>query len=230
MIVFPSDSMEFWVKLFILLPVSSSLLSACDNKPAGVKTLTPTPTPVQCGSTHPAGPPPKQRQLQPPAPQLTNNCPASHIPALSPSHHHRNLPQTNQQFVLPRPPISCPGGSISTEQRCVLITPFLSFTLQTEASSNLRSCSPTLQVPAAAVGALLVFPPSGENSERTVPAPEPGRAAAVPASPLGAPRPPRPTGFQAGAGGSTVPGAGATPAPNRLQPRHNQTRAARLWL
>ncbi|XP_070850305.1 ETS translocation variant 5-like isoform X1 [Chaetodon trifascialis] len=90
--------------------------SACDNKPPGVKAL--TPTPVQCGSTHPPGPAPKQRQLHPPAPHLTNNCPPSHIPAPSPSHHH-SLPQTNQsqQFVLPHPPIGCPGGPISTEQR-----------------------------------------------------------------------------------------------------------------
>ncbi|TMS11825.1 ETS translocation variant 5 [Larimichthys crocea] len=85
--------------------------SACDNKPAGLKALPPS-APAQCASTHPAGPPPVQRQLQPPAPQLTN------IPALSPSHHH-NLAQANQsqQFALPRPPISRPGASFGTEQR-----------------------------------------------------------------------------------------------------------------
>ncbi|TKS66442.1 ETS translocation variant 5 [Collichthys lucidus] len=85
--------------------------SACDNKPAGLKALPPS-APAQCASTHPAGPPPVQRQLQPPAPQLTN------IPTLSPSHHH-NLAQPNQsqQFALPRPPISRPGASFGTEQR-----------------------------------------------------------------------------------------------------------------
>ncbi|XP_029307862.1 ETS translocation variant 5-like isoform X2 [Cottoperca gobio] len=92
--------------------------SACDNKPAGLKALPPASTAVQCGSTHPAGPPPVQRLLQPPAPPLTNSCPPSHVPALSPS-HPCNLPQANQsqQFALPRPPASCPGASFSTEQR-----------------------------------------------------------------------------------------------------------------
>ncbi|XP_047433178.1 ETS translocation variant 5-like isoform X2 [Mugil cephalus] len=93
--------------------------SACDsNKPA----LTPASTPaLHCGSIHPAGPPPIQRQLQPSAPQLSNNCPPSHAaPALSPSHHHHHsLPQSNQnrQFALPRPPISCSTASFHTEQR-----------------------------------------------------------------------------------------------------------------
>lgn len=104
-----------------LLPVFSSVLSACDNKPAGLKAL----TPVQSGSAHPAGPPPVQRQLQPPAPQLTNNCPPSHIPALSPNRHH-NLPPANQsqQFALPRPPGNGPNASFSTEQRLVAIRTF----------------------------------------------------------------------------------------------------------
>ncbi|XP_044043666.1 ETS translocation variant 5-like isoform X2 [Siniperca chuatsi] len=112
--------------------------SACDNKPTGLKALTPVPTPVECGSTHPAGPPPLQRQLQPPAPQLTNNCPLSHIPSLSPSHRH-NLPQANQsqQFALPCPPISCPSASFNTEQRFQrqLSEPCLSF-LPSEKSVN----------------------------------------------------------------------------------------------
>lgn len=98
--------------------------SACDNASAGLK------APVQCGSTHPPGPPMVQRQLQPPAPQLTNNCPQSHIPTLSPSHHH-NLPQANQSqpFALPRPPMRCPGASFSAEQRFQrqLSEPCLSF-------------------------------------------------------------------------------------------------------
>ncbi|KAM9334355.1 ETS translocation variant 5-like [Symphorus nematophorus] len=98
--------------------------SACDNKPAGLKALPPASTPGQCG------PPPVQRQLQPPAPQLTNNCPPSHIPTLSPSHHH-SLPQANQsqQFALPRPPISCPAAPFSSEQRFQrqLSEPCLSF-------------------------------------------------------------------------------------------------------
>lgn len=107
-----------------LVPVTrapSCFLSACDNKPAGLK----APTPVQCGSSHPAGPPPIQRQLQPPAPQLTNNCPPSHIPALSPNRHH-NLPPANQsqQFTLPRPPVNCPTASFSTEQRSVPVRTF----------------------------------------------------------------------------------------------------------
>lgn len=91
--------------------------SACD-KPAGLKALPPATTPPQCGPVHPAGPPPIQRQLQPPAPQLTNKCPPCHIPAPSPSHHH-SLPQANQsqQFALPRPSVSCPAAAFSTEQR-----------------------------------------------------------------------------------------------------------------
>ncbi|XP_045913925.1 ETS translocation variant 5-like isoform X1 [Micropterus dolomieu] len=104
--------------------------SACDNKPAGLRAPTPASTPVQCGSTHPAGPPPIQRQLQPPAPQLTSNCPPSHVPALSPSHRHP-LPQAShsQQFALPHPAISCPSASFSTEQRFQrqLSEPCLSF-------------------------------------------------------------------------------------------------------
>uniref|UniRef100_A0A8D0D0D1 ETS domain-containing protein n=1 Tax=Sander lucioperca TaxID=283035 RepID=A0A8D0D0D1_SANLU len=102
--------------------------SACENKPAGLKALTPASTPVQCGSTHPAGPPPVQRQLHPSAPQLTNNCPPGHAPAPSPS-HHRILPQPNQsqQFALPH--VSCPGASFSTEPRFQrqLSEPCLSF-------------------------------------------------------------------------------------------------------
>ncbi|XP_034405977.1 ETS translocation variant 5-like [Cyclopterus lumpus] len=86
--------------------------SSCDNKSAGLK------APAHCGSSHPAGPPPVQRQLHPSAPQLTNNCPPSHALAQSPSHHH-NLPPANrsQQFALPRPPAGCPGSSFTTEQR-----------------------------------------------------------------------------------------------------------------
>ena len=97
------------------------LLSACDIKPAGLKALNPASTPVQCGSTHPTGPQPVKRDLQPPAPQLTGNCPPSHIPALSPSHHH-NIPQANQSqhFALPRPSISCPSASFNSEPRWVL--------------------------------------------------------------------------------------------------------------
>ncbi|KAA8579789.1 hypothetical protein FQN60_006882 [Etheostoma spectabile] len=90
--------------------------SACGNKPAVLKAPTPASTPVQCGSTHPAGPPPVQRQLHPSSPQLTDNCPRIHAPAPSPS-HHRSLPQPNQsqQFALPH--LSCPGASFSTEPR-----------------------------------------------------------------------------------------------------------------
>ncbi|XP_023276120.1 ETS translocation variant 5-like isoform X1 [Seriola lalandi dorsalis] len=89
--------------------------SACDNKPA----LTPASTPaVQCGSSHPTGPPPLQRQLQPSSPQLSNSCPPSHVPALSPSHQHNLAPTSqNQQFALPRPPVSCPGAAFSRDQR-----------------------------------------------------------------------------------------------------------------
>ncbi|XP_074482826.1 ETS translocation variant 5-like [Sebastes fasciatus] len=112
--------------------------SACDNKPAGLKALTPASTPVQSGSTHPAGPPPVQRQLQPSAPPLTSSCPPSHGSTLSPS-HHRRLPQANQsqQFTLPRPPVSCPGASFSTEQRFQrqLSEPCLSF-LAPEKTAN----------------------------------------------------------------------------------------------
>ncbi|XP_069567900.1 ETS translocation variant 5-like isoform X2 [Brachyistius frenatus] len=116
--------------------------SACDNhKPS----LTPASSPaVQCGSIHPAGPPPLQRQLQPSSPQLTNNCSPSHVATLSPSHHHHhhhhhNLPQANRngQFALPRPPISCSGASFNTEQRFQrqLSDPCLSF-LPQEKTAN----------------------------------------------------------------------------------------------
>ncbi|XP_075951121.1 ETS translocation variant 5-like [Anarhichas minor] len=104
--------------------------SACDNKPAGLKALPPASTPDHCGSSHPAGPPPVQRQLNPSSPQLTNNCPPTHAPTPSPSHHH-NLPAANQsqQFALPRPPVSCPSSSFTTEQRFQrqLSEPCLSF-------------------------------------------------------------------------------------------------------
>ncbi|KAM9836083.1 ETS translocation variant 5-like isoform 2-T2 [Aulostomus maculatus] len=79
--------------------------SACDTKPAGL-------TGVATAPSHPAGPPPLQRQLQPSNPQLMNNC-------LSPAHHHHSIPRANQsqRFALPRPPLSCPPGSFSSEQR-----------------------------------------------------------------------------------------------------------------
>ncbi|XP_026157228.1 ETS translocation variant 5-like isoform X2 [Mastacembelus armatus] len=101
--------------------------SACDNKSA----LTPASTPaLQCGPTHPSGPPSLQRRLQLSTPQLTSNCPPSHIPALSPSHHHSlPLANQNQQFALPHPPVSCPTAPFSTEQRFQrqLSEPCLSF-------------------------------------------------------------------------------------------------------
>ncbi|XP_068165445.1 ETS translocation variant 5-like isoform X2 [Antennarius striatus] len=78
--------------------------SACDDKPTGLKAI----TPGHCGSAHSAGPPP--------APRLTNNCPSAHVPTMSHSHHHCRLPQANQ-FALPRPPMSCAGASFSTEHR-----------------------------------------------------------------------------------------------------------------
>ncbi|KAM8722658.1 ETS translocation variant 5-like [Acanthopagrus schlegelii] len=110
--------------------------SACDTKPAGLKALNPASTPVQCGSAHPAGPPPAKRDLQPPAPQLTHNRPPSHLPAPSPSHHH-NIPQANQSqhFALPRPSISCPSASFSSEPRFQrqLSEPCVSFPLQEKA-------------------------------------------------------------------------------------------------
>lgn len=112
--------------------------SACDNKPNGLKAPTPASQPVQC----PVGPPPVQRQLQPPAaPQLTSNCPPSHIPSHHHNHHHchHSLPQANQsqQFALPRPPINCPSASFSTEQRFQrqLSEPCLSF-LAPEKTAN----------------------------------------------------------------------------------------------
>lgn len=92
-----------------------SLLSACDNKPA----LTPSATPAaQCGSTHPTGPPPLQRQLHPSSPQLTSGCLPRHVPPMSPSHHHSLTPAShNQQFALPRPHVTGPGAAFSGEQR-----------------------------------------------------------------------------------------------------------------
>ncbi|XP_029370470.1 ETS translocation variant 5-like isoform X2 [Echeneis naucrates] len=84
--------------------------SARDNKPALTAASAPA---VQCGSSHLTGPPPLQRQLQPSTPQLSNSCPTSHIPALSPSHHHNQ----SRQFALPRPPISCPSAAFSRDQR-----------------------------------------------------------------------------------------------------------------
>ncbi|XP_013875489.1 ETS translocation variant 5 isoform X2 [Austrofundulus limnaeus] len=82
--------------------------SACENKPG----LAPSSTPgTQCRSIHPSGPPPLQRQLQPPPSQLTSSAAAA-----SPFRCH-SLPQENQQFALPRAPTSCSGASYSTEQR-----------------------------------------------------------------------------------------------------------------
>lgn len=212
------------------------LLSACDTKPAGLKALNPASTPVQCGSTHPTGPQPVKRDLQPPAPQLTNNCPPSHIPALSPSHHH-NIPQANQSqhFALPRPSISCPSASFNSEPRWVLTHTFCLYVVtETKSLQTLNSCSSTFQVSAAAVGALCVFPPSGE-SEQTVPALELWWTTTVPATPFRAPGFPWPPRFQTGFGGPAIPRtrvnrARCGPAPNCLQPCHNQTRAERLWL
>ncbi|XP_035482494.2 ETS translocation variant 5-like isoform X3 [Scophthalmus maximus] len=101
--------------------------SACDNKPA----LTPSATPAaQCGSTHPTGPPPLQRQLQPSSPQLTSGCIPRHVPPMSPSHHHSLTPAShNQQFALPRPHVTGPGAAFSGEQRFQrqLSEPCLSF-------------------------------------------------------------------------------------------------------
>ncbi|XP_034088811.1 ETS translocation variant 5-like isoform X4 [Gymnodraco acuticeps] len=81
--------------------------SACDNKPAGLKPLPPAPS-------HPSGPPPVQRQLHPPGPQISSRGPQAN---------------QSQQFALPRPPTSCPPASFSTEQRFQrqLSEPCLSF-------------------------------------------------------------------------------------------------------
>lgn len=99
-------------------PVSSCMHSSHDNKPAGLK----APPHTQCGSAHPAGPPPLQRQLQPSGPQLTSSCPQGHIPAPNPSYLHA-LPLANrsQPYALPRPPMNCPPASFSTESRWVLM-------------------------------------------------------------------------------------------------------------
>lgn len=93
--------------------VSSSIRSSHDNKPAGLK----APPHAQCGSTHPAGPPPPlQRQLQPSVPQLT-------IPAPNPPYLHTlPLANQNQQFALARPPMSCPPVSFASESRWVLMS------------------------------------------------------------------------------------------------------------
>lgn len=99
--------------------VLSSICSSHDNKLAGLK----APPHAQCGSTHPAGPPPLQRQLQPSVPQLTSSCPQRHIPAPNPS-YLRALPlaNQNQQFALARPPMSCPPVSFASESRWVLMS------------------------------------------------------------------------------------------------------------
>ncbi|KAF3857148.1 hypothetical protein F7725_009007 [Dissostichus mawsoni] len=60
--------------------------NACDNKPAGLKSLPPAPS-------HPSGPPPVQRQLHPPGPPISSRGPQAN---------------QSQQFALPRPPTSCP--------------------------------------------------------------------------------------------------------------------------
>ncbi|KAI4831809.1 hypothetical protein KUCAC02_001330 [Chaenocephalus aceratus] len=60
--------------------------SACDNKPAGLKSLPPAPS-------HPSGPPPVQRQLHPPGPQISSRGPQAN---------------QSQQFALPRPPHQLP--------------------------------------------------------------------------------------------------------------------------
>ncbi|CAG06603.1 unnamed protein product, partial [Tetraodon nigroviridis] len=88
--------------------------SSHDNKPAGLK----APPHAQCGSTHPVGPPPLQRQLQPSVPQLTGSCPQGHIPAPNPSYLHTlPLANQNQPFALARPPMSCPPVSFASESR-----------------------------------------------------------------------------------------------------------------
>ncbi|XP_041834947.1 ETS translocation variant 5-like isoform X2 [Melanotaenia boesemani] len=88
--------------------------SACDHKPGPTPASTPA---TQCGSIHPAGPPPLQRQLHPPPLQLASNCSPSHASAPSPSHRH-NLPQADQnRFALPHPAIGCSGATFNTEQR-----------------------------------------------------------------------------------------------------------------
>uniref|UniRef100_A0A1A8QWR4 Ets variant 5 n=2 Tax=Nothobranchius TaxID=28779 RepID=A0A1A8QWR4_9TELE len=83
--------------------------SACENKPGPAPTSTSAP---QCRSIQPAGPPPIQRQLQPPQSQLSQTSTSSPF--------HR-LPQAdqnqNQQFALPRVPTSSSGASFNTEQR-----------------------------------------------------------------------------------------------------------------
>lgn len=88
-----------------LLVISCLLPSACDKKPA----LTSAPT-----SAVPCGPPPLQRQLQPPAPRLRGNCATSHVPSPRAS-QHQSLPPVNQnqQFALPQPPT----GAFSAEQK-----------------------------------------------------------------------------------------------------------------
>ncbi|XP_029695811.1 ETS translocation variant 5-like isoform X1 [Takifugu rubripes] len=94
--------------------VNACLYSSHHNKPAGLK----APPHAQCGSTHPAGPPPLQRQLQPSAPQLNSSCPQGHIPALNPSYRHAlHLTSRSQQFAVPRPPMSCPPVSFTGEPR-----------------------------------------------------------------------------------------------------------------
>ncbi|XP_017289968.1 ETS translocation variant 5 isoform X2 [Kryptolebias marmoratus] len=82
--------------------------SACENKPGPGPASTHG---TRRGSIHPAGPPPLQRQLQPPASQLTSPAAVS-----SPFRCH-NLPPENQHFALPRAPTSCSGASYNTEQR-----------------------------------------------------------------------------------------------------------------
>lgn len=109
------------------------------------------------------------------------------------------------------------------------------FLTETKSLQTLNSRSSTIQVSAAAVGAVCVLPPSGESGEQTVPGLELRWTTSVPATPFRAPGFPRPPRFQTGSGGPAIPRtrtnrAGCGPAPNCLQPRHNQTRAERLWL
>ncbi|XP_028998253.2 ETS translocation variant 5-like [Betta splendens] len=95
--------------------------SACDKKPALTSAST---------SAAPRGPPPLQRQLQPPTPRLSANCPPSHAPSPRPSQHH-SLPSVNQnrQFALPHPPVGCPSTAFGAEQKFQrqLSDPCLSF-------------------------------------------------------------------------------------------------------
>lgn len=184
--------------------MSRSVLSACDNKPGQASSSSPG---SQCRSIHPSGPPPLQRELQPPPSQLTSSAAVA-----SPFRCH-SLPQENQQFALPRPPTSCSGASFNTEQRWVLgiVSPvavgdagFNSGLKQIER----RFWMPlrvSLQVPAAALWSLPALPASRKDHKHGVSPLNLWWQTSVPAPPVGAPRSPRCPWFQTGAGGPSLP-------------------------